>query len=130
MNFNVIGKIEKVLPVQSGTSTKGDWQKGSFILRTEDQYPSEICMEDFGFKAQSDQYVEGDMVEVTFSIQSKEYNGRYFTTASAFRMKRHGDTPAPVKPVATQQPQARPAQAATPNFAYDPDGDPGSGLPF
>jgi len=88
--MEVKGKIIKILEVQKGTSKKGtEWQKLNFVIDTNTDYNNIICFEIFG-KEKIDKFVQynkvGDVVEVSFNINTNEYQGKYYTTLSAWKV--------------------------------------------
>ena len=90
MSLSIKGKITKKLEVESGTSKAGkEWKKQSFIIDTGSQYNPEICFQLFGEdKIQIlENYKEGDKVDVSFNLSSREYNGRYFHNVDAWRIE-------------------------------------------
>lgn len=84
-------RIDNILDVEEGVSGTGTaWKKVSFIgEQTEGQYPKDIGFEVFGAEA-VDKFLKynkvGDEVEVSFNLQSREYNGRLYTTANAWKV--------------------------------------------
>lgn len=81
-------KVIQVLPVQSGTSSRGDWVKNSFVVSWMDgQYEQLLCLEVMGedkWEKMKNAAVVGHEVLVKFNVSSREWNGRYFTTASCY----------------------------------------------
>ena len=107
--MEIQGKIIAVLPIESGVGkTSGkQWSKQTFVIETIDQYPKKIAFSLMGdriskYPLQLEQYVN-----VSFDVSSREYNGRWFTEASAWRIERVDNT----------QPQQVPTQQA-----YQPQG--------
>lgn len=98
------------------------FKKVEFVIETtEDQYPKTIMFQVTNDKI--DNFLknndEGQEVEVKFNIESKEYNGRYFTNATAWRVANVGtqkETPAQ---------QQQPVQSIAPPAEGDNDS-----LPF
>jgi hypothetical protein len=90
MSFKVKGKILQILPEQRGTSQRGEWKKQDFVIETnDDQYPRKICFTLFNDKTGSLESIEPNMdVEISFSIESREYNQKWFTNVNAFRIER------------------------------------------
>ncbi len=88
MALSVKGKIEQILKAESGVSRAGkEWKKQEFILETEDQYPRKVCFTLFGEKADLiNGLSEGQEVEVSFNVESREYNGRWFTNVNAWKI--------------------------------------------
>ena len=93
MSLSVKGKLSRKLSVESGTSKAGkEWKKQSFILDTGGQYNPEICFQLFGDDkiAMLEHHNEGDQIEVSFNLSSREYNGRYFHNIDAWRIESLG----------------------------------------
>jgi len=81
--MEIKGKITNVLETQTGTSAKGNWTKQNFVLITEDQYPKSIAFDAFNkdFKLRV-----GELVNVSINIESREYQGKWFTNISAYKV--------------------------------------------
>lgn len=81
-------KIIELLPVQSGTSSKGSWEKNQFVVEWSDNgYTQKLCLEVMGadkWEKMKNAAVVGHDVLVKFNVTSREYNGRWFTTASCY----------------------------------------------
>ena len=95
MSLSVKGKLSRKLNVESGTSKAGkEWKKQSFLVDTGAQYNPEICFQLFGDDKIEllNHHNEGDQVEVSFNLSSKEYNGRYFHNIDAWRIENIGGT--------------------------------------
>lgn len=87
--MEVVGKIIQVLPEQGGVSkTSGkDWKLQAYVLETQEQYPKKVHFEVFGedrIKANPCQL--DDIVTVSFDIESREFNGRWYTSIRAWRV--------------------------------------------
>ena len=90
MSFSVKGKLSRKLNIESGTSKAGkEWKKQSFLLDTGNQYNPEICFQLFGEEKIEllNHHNEGDQIEVSFNLSSKEFNGRYFHNIDAWRIE-------------------------------------------
>ena len=91
MSLSIKGTLKTVLDTESGTSKAGnEWKKQSFILDTGSQYNPEICFQLFGDEKIQllKEYNEGDQIEVSFNLSSREYNGRYFHNIDAWRIEK------------------------------------------
>lgn len=87
--MTIEGVINQILPLQKGVSKTGkEWKKLSFIISTNEQYPRTICMELFGDKVDNNPIKVNEVVSVSFDIESREYNGRWFTQVSAYKVER------------------------------------------
>jgi len=89
MSFKTTGKVLQILPEIKGTSARGDWKKQDFIIETaEEQFPKKICFTLFNDKNGTFEKIKPGMeVEVTFSIESREYNDKWFSNINAFRVE-------------------------------------------
>ena len=141
--MEVVGKIIQVLPAQEGVGRNGNpWRVQPYVLETLDQYPRKVHFEVFGEDRIKQNPCDVDqLVTVSFDIESREFNGRWYTSIRAWKIQQ-GDTTqaaavpsaeAPVAaPAAPAAPAAAPAEAPAPNV--DPfDASAGEGtsdLPF
>ena len=94
MSLSIKGKLIRKLSVESGTSKAGkEWKKQTFLVDTGAQYNPEICFQLFGEERieMLKNYNEGDQVEVSFNLSSKEFNGRYFHNIDAWRIENLSD---------------------------------------
>jgi hypothetical protein len=80
------GKIISCLPMASGTSAKGAWKKQEYILQTNEQYPKKICFVVWGDKIDEYDIKINDSVEVSIDIESREFNGRWYTDVKAWKV--------------------------------------------
>ncbi|MDR1793732.1 MAG: DUF3127 domain-containing protein [Bacteroidales bacterium] len=89
MALEIKGKIVKILELQTGTSANGNWSKRDFVIETvEEQYPKKVCFTVWSEKADSldKLYGEGSLVNVSFALESREYMGKWYTTARAWKI--------------------------------------------
>ena len=86
--MKITGKLTKKLNKVSGTSKTGkDWEKQEFILETNAEYNSEICVATFGETMQELQNIkEGTELEINLNISSKEFNGKYYHNITAWKI--------------------------------------------
>ena len=90
MALELEGRITRKLPVQQGTSARGAWAKQEFIFEyQEGKFPISICMNVWGADKvkELDRYQVGDKVKIAFNLSSREYNGRWYTDVSAWRIE-------------------------------------------
>ena len=93
--FKVNGELSKILPIVTGNKKdgSGQWKKVDFVVTNNDGYEGREML--YAFQIFGDEKVdnfikynqEGNQVEVKFSIQTNEHNGRYYTNLSAFRVE-------------------------------------------
>jgi len=89
MALEIIGKVVKMLPKQSGVSKNGAWTKGEFVLETTEQYPKKICISAWGDKSDvlEQQCSVGKIVKVGIHIESREFNEKWYTDIRAWRIE-------------------------------------------
>lgn len=99
-------KIVNVLPVQTFTSSKtgNSYAKYTFVGETAGQYPKKIAFSVMG----EDKFNQMGIVvdgtyNVSFDVESREWQGKWFTEASAWRAQRmDGQQPVQASTSATQ----------------------------
>ena len=89
MALEIIGKVVKILPKQSGVSKNGAWSKGEFVVETMEQYPKRICISAWGDKSDilEQQCPVGKIVKVGVHIESREFNEKWYTDVRAWRIE-------------------------------------------
>lgn len=82
MNITINGKITNALPPRRGTSKAGnEWVSQDFVIETENE--EKICFNVFGEdKIKESGLRVGATASVTCKVESKEWNGKWFTSVS------------------------------------------------
>ena len=120
--MEIKGKIIVALPEQSGVSKTGNaWKKREYVLETMETYPRKVHFDFFGERADQYPLSVGDVITLSFDIESREYNGRWYTSIRGWKAETAGQQPMQ-QPMA-QGPDFPPAPIA-------PDGGSDSDLPF
>ena len=88
--LEIKGKIIELLPLKSGQSANGEWRKQEYILETDSQYPKKICFMVWGEKIDQFNINQDDEVEVSVDLESREYNGRWYTDVKAWKVSKDG----------------------------------------
>ncbi len=130
--MEISGKIIQVLPEQGGVSkTSGkEWKLQAYVLETQEQYPRKVHFEVFGedrIKANPCQL--DDIVTVSFDIESREFNGRWYTSIRAWKIQQGVVDAAAPQVVPVAQPVAAP-QANVETFDATAGVDETTDLPF
>ncbi|MFZ4412589.1 MAG: DUF3127 domain-containing protein [Bacteroidales bacterium] len=89
--MEIKGKIILINPIFTGESKNGTWKKQDFVIEIDSQYPKKICFCLWGDKISKLDAIVGDIVNVSFDIESKESNGRWFTEARAWLIKKESN---------------------------------------
>ncbi|MDO4510591.1 MAG: DUF3127 domain-containing protein [Bacteroidales bacterium] len=141
--MEIVGKIIQKLPLQTGVSKAGNnWSKQEYVLETQENYPKKVHFDFFGDRANQYDLQEGQLIKLSFDIESREYNGRWYTSIRGWKAEpadaaaapapfagAPADAPmvggAPVPPAAAPAPASPAAPAA--NFM---EGSAEDNLPF
>lgn len=142
------GKIIKVLEERGGVSarTGTPWKVKSYVLEVQDsnsQFPRRMVFDVFGEERINNMNIqEGQDLRVSFDIDAREYQGRWFNSIRAWKVEPAGAAaPVAATPGVTLGVAAAPSQdpfnssapQVTPPFG-NPDGGEGEGstddLPF
>lgn len=108
--MEIKGKIIAVLPEISGTSKAGNpWKKREYVLETIETYPKKVHFDFFGERADQYPLNLGDFITLSFDIESREYQGRWYTSIRGWKAEK-GDAATAAAPVAGA-PMAAPAAA-------------------
>ncbi len=88
LTLELTGKIINVLPEKSGTSARGPWRKQEYVIEIPGDYPKQVCFMVWGDKIDQFNLTEGESLTVHFDLESREYNGRWYTDVKAWRVER------------------------------------------
>lgn len=120
--MELTAKLIQVLPLQSGVSKNGEWKKQDIVVETDGQYPKKVCISIWGDKASEATLQIGNILNISFDVESREYNGRWYTDVKAWRV----ELAAPNSPEGYPTNQGAAQMAPPPNFSSDDADD----LPF
>ena len=82
------GTIIQLLPEKSGESARGPWRKQEYILETEGQYSKQVCFMAWSDKIDEFAIKAGENLVVSIDLESREYNGRWYTDVKAWKVAR------------------------------------------
>ena len=85
------GKIIQINPVQSGEGRNGPWKKQEYIVETKSQYPKKVCVTIWGDKIDQFGLQQNEDVTLSIELESREYNGRWYTDVRAWKVERQGN---------------------------------------
>lgn len=114
MALEITGKLISKLSLLTGTSKSGNnWQKQEFVIETLDQYPKKVCAQLWGDKTdQLSQFEIGSTLKVSFDVESREFNGKWYTDLRAWKIESATTQPTVQPPASTMQ---QPIAAAVPS---------------
>ena len=118
--MEITGKIIAVLPERGGVSKTGnEWKMQEYVLETHEQFPKKLCFNVFGADKIAQFNIQaGDELTVSFDINAREYNGRWYNDIRAWRVERGA------APAAAETPVINAPKVEVPDFskgANDPD---------
>ena len=126
--MDISGKIIAVLPLQSGQGKNGQWRSQDYVLETGDQYPKKVCFNLFNDKIDKFTMSVNDSVTISFDIESREYNERWYTTIRAWNVKKNDENSTQADIQSGNFPPASPSNL--PAFGTADDSDNVTDLPF
>lgn len=88
--MQLTAKLVQLLPLQTGTGKNGQWKKQDIIVETEGQYPKKVCVSIWGDKINESLLKPGTMLNISFDVESREYNGRWYTDVKAWKVDAAG----------------------------------------
>jgi hypothetical protein len=111
--MQLTAKLAQLLPPESGMGKNGEWKKQSIIVETDGQYPKKVCITVWGDKINPAQLQPGNTLTIDFDIESREFNGRWYTDVKAWKIESAGsiapDAHIPPPPVNYTMPEPPPA---------------------
>jgi hypothetical protein len=126
--MEVTGKIILALKEIGGESkaTGRPWKKREYVLETFESYPKKIFFDFFGDKADQYPLQQNDTIRLSFDIESREYNGRWYTSIRGWKAEKidesqaaavassNGGFPDPSAAPSFPQPAAAPGYGSAP----------------
>ena len=100
MSMQVKGTLLQILNQESGVSKAGkEWKKQDFVIETNEQFPKKVCFTLFGDKISLiNGITEGSEIEVFFSLESRDFNGKWYHNINAWKVEAAGAASSPSKP--------------------------------
>lgn len=90
--MEISGRIIQILPIQKGTNKNGnEWRKLEFVIETEAQYPKKVIIMLWGDKIDQFSLAEGQKITASVDLESREYNGRWYTEVRAWKIVKTED---------------------------------------
>ncbi|WP_321519126.1 DUF3127 domain-containing protein [uncultured Bacteroides sp.] len=103
--MEISGKIIAILPLQSGTGRNGtEWKKQDYVVETHDQYPKKMCFNLWGDRIDQFTIQMGEEVTVSFDIDCREWNGKWFNDIRAWKIDRNSGAGVNAQPMQQSAP--------------------------
>lgn len=121
--MEITGTVNRILPLVTGQGRNGEWRKQEFVIEIEaGNFPKKVCFSLWGDKIGQISLREGDTIKVFFDLESREFNGRWFTEARAWKVESASSAAQPA-------PQPAPFNVA-PEFTSEATDGTADDLPF
>ena len=97
--MEIKGTVIQKLGLETGTSGTGKaWQKQSAIIETIETYPKKVCLTFMGDKVNELSNVyPGAKVTASINIESREFNGKWYTDVKCWKVVMEASEPAQTK---------------------------------
>ena len=104
------GVVYRILPPTSGTSARGEWKRQDVVFELPQEFSRKICVTFFNKDHEVSQLREGKVYMVSVNVESREFNGRWYTDVRAWRVQPKQEetpeaAPIPDMPPLTEEPQ-------------------------
>ncbi len=109
MSLDLTGKIIQIMPETNGVSKAGkEWKKQEFVVETFETYPKKVCLSTMGDKTNDlKKFTVGSTITASLNIESREYQGRWYTDVRAWRIIEGTGQPSSNEPSMQQTQTAR-----------------------
>ncbi len=85
------GTLIQMLEAQTGVGKNGPWKKQGFVLETKDKFPKKVCVFAWNEAADTVERLKPGMaLKVFFDVESREYNGKWYTDVKAWKVEASG----------------------------------------
>lgn len=110
--MEIEGKVTQIFDEVTGISkSNNEWRKREFLIATPGTYSRTVLITCFGDRASMlDNIIEGEEVTVSVDVESREFNGRWYTNVNAYRIQKGYVAQASAQAVGN-------ASTATPGFS-------------
>ena len=88
--MQLTAKLIQLLPLQTGEGRNGPWKKQDIIVETDGQYAKKICISIWGDKINPAVLIPGATLDISFDIESREFNSKWYTDVKAWKIESSG----------------------------------------
>lgn len=110
--MNIKGKFIRLGNITEGTSARGQWRKQDLIIETTtEKFPKQVCLTCWGDTLDAiANLTDGQYIQADISIESREFNGKWYTDVRAFGLSLVSSAP---QQADVEQPAPTPAPKMT-----------------
>ena len=85
MSYELTARVKQVLPAVTGMSAKGPWGRVTVVVEyTDGNFTRTLALENKSKYEEFAKLQPGQFVKFKFDVTSREWQGKYFTTANCF----------------------------------------------
>jgi hypothetical protein len=86
--MDITGKVIQVLPLTAGIGKANgkEWTRQDFIIETDEKYPKKVCITAMNEVANR-VFVVGETIKCHLNIESKEFNGKWYSEIKAWKIE-------------------------------------------
>lgn len=129
--MEIVGKVVQLGTLTEGNSPRGPWKKQELIIETLEQFPKKICLMCWGDRVNdANSFFVGQTIKAQIRIESREFNGKWYTDVTAFSLDIDQPTAQPAAQPMNQTPPQMPQQPLPPMNEDYFASDNGDDLPF
>ena len=81
------GKVIQILTKTEGTSARGPWQRQDVLFEMVQEFSRKLCVTFFNKPDDVAKLRVGESYTVSVNVESREYNGRWYTDVRAWRIQ-------------------------------------------
>ena len=129
--MEIVGKVVQLGTLIEGNSPRGPWKKQELIIETLEQFPKKVCLMCWGDRVNdANSFFVGQTIKAQIRIESREFNGKWYTDVTAFRLDLDQPTVQPAAQPMNNMPPQMPQQPLPPMNEEYFASDNGDDLPF
>jgi hypothetical protein len=96
--MDITGTLLKKMEPLSGEGRNGTkWKKQEFIIELPGDFPKKLCIANWNDKVDLGSFNEGENVRAFFDVESREYNGKWYTDVKVWKLEKADTTALPGK---------------------------------
>ncbi len=85
--MQIQGTVFRIMPETCGTSSRGDWTRQDVVFIVQNgTYEHKVAVTFFNKRTEVQGLIEGVVYDVSFNIESREYNEKWYTEVKAWKV--------------------------------------------
>lgn len=109
--MEIKGKVIEKLPLQSGTSSRGEWKKATIVVEIPDgQYTTKLALDNLKDADAFDKIAVGSEGTFNVNVSSRKVNDKWFTSCTCWKWEITSEA----QPTQVAQPTPAPAPQVAP----------------